>query len=285
MHSAVTWAGIKKYFPARKKGSHKGENGKVLVIAGSEGLAGAAMLAASSANSALRAGADLCTVAAPEKVGWAINTYSPDIIVKKFHGKFFSRKQLRHLLALEQNSDAALIGPGMGREKTTLLLARKFVQGALGKVVLDADALRACTGMVLSGKEIITPHEKEFETFSGVSLHGKALAEKINAVRMCAARHNCVILLKGSTDIISDGKKTFLNKTGNPGMTKGGTGDVLAGLCAAYIALGAKPLEAACAAAFVSGKIGDSLRKKMGYGFTASDMVKEVPHWTKRLLR
>lgn len=285
MPETLTEKKVKSFFTKKRRlDSHKGQNGVVLVIGGSENLVGAPALAAMSALASLRSGIDLCIVAAPEKVGWAINTYSPDLIVKKLPGKNFSKKHIKKILSLSKKSDAILIGPGMGKEKSTLALARGFVARNKRPIVIDADALRACVGMKFTSPTIITPHANEFLDFSGKKISGKKLGEKIALAKQVAKKHNCVVLLKGRVDVISDGKKVFLNRTGNPGMTVGGTGDILAGICTGFLALGAKPLHAACAAAFINGKIGDSLLKKMGYGFIASDIIPQIPFWVKKLV-
>ncbi len=282
MPETLTLGKIKRFFKARKKGSHKGENGRVLIIGGSEGLAGAPALAAMAA---LRSGIDLCTVAAPEKVGWAVQKWAPDLIVKKLPGKNLGMGHLKYLLKLAEKADAALIGIGMGRGNGAMRMARNFVRSAKCKVVLDADALRACKGMTLPNGALVAPHAKEFEIFTGKKVLGKGILEKIATVKYAARRQNCTILLKGPVDIIADGKKVLLNKTGNAGMTRGGTGDVLAGICSAYIALGASPLNAAGAAAFVNGRIGEALKGKIGYAFIASDFIREAPKWTKKILK
>ncbi len=284
MPTTTTFAKIRKFFPARAKDSHKGMNGKVLVIGGSSDLIGAPALAASAALAALRGGVDLCVVLAPEKAGLVINSYSPDIIVRKVKGDFFTQKNLKMALGIAGKNDVVLLGNGMGREKQALSFAKKFVQKCRRPVVLDADGIRACAGMKFGGIALITPHEKEFEIFSGKKSSGKTLKEKIALVKKTAERHKCVVLLKGRTDIISDGAKIALNNTGNAGMTKGGTGDILAGLCAAYISLGLNPFNAAQAAAFVNGKIGEGLLREKGFGFIASDFAQKIPAWTKRLL-
>ncbi len=288
MTQTTSLAQIKKSFKKRKRDSHKGQNGRVLVIGGSSELAGAPGLAATASLAALKAGTDLVTVLAPEKAGFTINAYSPDLIVKKASGKFFTQKHVKKALGLAEKSDAVIIGMGIGREKASMRFCRKFVKKNAKPIVIDADALRACKGMKLKGNSIITPHQNEFMEFTGKKIADKKAEEKIFLVKEAAKRHNCVVLLKAKTpeyaNVISDGKSVSLNNTGNAGMTKGGTGDVLAGLCGAYIALGAKPLEAARAAAFVNGKIGDELKKEMGYGFLASDFVKKIPNWTKKIL-
>lgn len=285
MPQTLSFPLVRKFFRKRKKDSHKGQNGKALIIGGCEELAGAPALAAMASIACLRSGIDLCTVAAPEKVGWAINSYSPDIIVKKIPGRHFALRHLKTVLGIEKKSDAALVGPGMGRANKTLRFARQLVKKAKGPLVIDADALKACAGMRFYGNAIITPHAKEFEIFSGKKIEGKNLFEKTMIAKEVARKHNCVVLLKGRIDIITDGSKVFLNRTGNAGMTVGGTGDVLAGMCTGLLALGAGPTEAAAAAAYVNGRIGDALYRKMGYSYIASDFIREIPNIIKKLLQ
>jgi len=274
---------IKKLFKKRKSNSHKGENGKVLVIAGSDEYSGAPVLVAMSSLACLRTGADLCHVLTPEKTGFVVNAYSPDLIVHKVKGQKLTKKHVKKALELEKKVDSVLIGPGLGREKTTLSFVREVVKKTRKPIVIDADAIHACKGMKFNKAVLLTPHQKEFEIFSEKKLP-KNLKEKSSLVKKTALKHNCVILLKNPIDIISNGKKIVFNKTGNPGMTVGGTGDVLAGLCVGFSALRLNLFDAAKAAAFVNGKIGDKLFKKKGYSFIASDFLNEIPFWIKKLL-
>ncbi len=285
MQEILTARKVKSFFPKRREDSHKGENGTCLVVGGSADFAGAPALAAMASLAALRAGIDLCIVAAPENAGWIINSYSPDLIVKKLRGETFAKRHLPQLMQLCKKADVILVGPGLGRKKQTLGFAREFAKRALKPLVIDADALRACAGLKFKTPAVLTPHAKEFEVFTGMHIVGLPIAEKIRMVKGAARKHRCVVLLKGKTDIISDGKRVFLNRTGNARMTVGGTGDVLAGLCTGFIALGMEPLHAACAAAFVNGGIGDWLLGKMGYSFIASDFIMEIPSWTKKFVR
>ncbi|MCH7902732.1 NAD(P)H-hydrate dehydratase, partial [archaeon] len=245
---------LKKLFKKRKSNSHKGENGKVLVIAGSDEFSGAPVLVAMSALACMRTGVDLCHVLTPEKTGFVVNTYSPDLIVHKAKGNKLTKKHLKKALELEKKVDSIVIGPGLGRDKATMSFVREVVKKTRKPIVIDADAIHACKGLKFNGAVILTPHEKEFEIFSGKKL-SKNLKVKSSFVKKIALKHKCIILLKGKTDIISDDKKIVLNKTGNPGMTVGGTGDVLAGLCAGFSALGLNLFDAAKSAAFVNGKI------------------------------
>ncbi len=286
MPQTLTERKVKSFFTKKRHAdSHKGDNGTCLVVGGSADFVGAPALAAMAALACLRAGVDLCIVAAPENPGWVISSYSPDLIVIKLPGRTFSTRHLRQVMQAQKKSDVTLVGPGIGRNNQVLAFAKELVRRNSKPIVIDADALRACAGKRFSAPTVITPHAKEFEVFTGRQVFGLDLKGKIRAVKGAALKHNCIILLKGKTDIISDGREVFLNRTGNAGMTVGGTGDVLAGLCTGFIALDLKPLHAACAAAFVNGSIGDRLLDRMSYSFIASDFISEIPFWVKKLAR
>ncbi len=261
-----------RFIKKRELWSHKGDHGKVLVIGGSKELIGAPALAALSA---LRAGADLSIVAAPEKVAWTINSYSPDLITKKFEGDFFNWDNVKDVIDLceEGNFDALLIGPGLGLEPNTMDFAKEIVERVQLPKVIDADALKALKDADIKNA-ILTPHAGEFKALFDEDL-STDLRERMDIVKSYA-RKDKIILLKGNVDIITDGETVKLNKTGNPGMTVGGTGDVLAGLCLGFLAQSKNLFESAYAAAHLNGKIGDFLLKKKGIGFTASDMVEKI---------
>jgi len=282
MSKIVSEKMIAKLFPKRKKDSHKGDNGRTLVIGGSYDYTGAPALAGLAAMASMRTGIDQCFVLAPEKTGFVINSYSMDLIVKKVSGKNLSKKHFKEAFELAGKCDAALIGNGAGGKKETIAFMKKFIQKCKKPLIVDADAFKACGGMKFKEKVLVTPHEKEFELFSGKKIRGKKIEEKIEIVKSVARKQNCIVLLKGQRDIITDGKEVFLNKTGNMGMTVGGTGDVLAGLCLGYASLGLNLFDSAKTAAFVNGKIGDKLRNKQGFSFLASDFIPEISHWTKK---
>lgn len=274
----TSYSDVSKIISSRAKDSHKGDNGKVLVVAGSEDYAGAAALAGLGANAALRAGVDLVEVAAPEKVAYAVNIISPDLISRKMSGKFFAQRHLNKVLALSKGFDVVLLGPGIGKRKETSEFIRRFLAKVGKPVILDADALGAVKRRKFSGDVLVTPHAEEFKGLFGVDLEGKKLEDTVGEVKGAAASFNCTILLKGAVDVISDGSQVKVNKTGNEGMTVGGTGDVLAGLCAGLVSVGKVSLyNAACAGAFANGKAGDMLKRDVGFGFTASDLVGKLP--------
>ena len=273
-----------KCFGKRKKDSHKGGNGRVLVVGGSSDYVGAPALAAMAALASMRTGVDLVTVIAPEKAGYVINSFSPNLIVKKVAGNFFVPAHAKKIIGESRKADAVLIGNGMGLNPKTVKLAR----GVAGKMkiplVIDADAIKACKGMRFNGNVIITPHKKEFEIFSGRNISRiKSIAETGKIVRQIAARHGCVVLLKGRIDVISDGKDVMLNKTGHEAMTAGGTGDVLAGIVAALVAKKNAPLNAAAAAAYVNGKAGEMVAGKKGYSVVATDLIEALPETIRKI--
>lgn len=262
----------------RKTDSHKGENGRALVVGGSEEYAGAPTIAALAAKAVLRSGADQSVLFAPEKVAWSANSYSPDLITYKAKGKFLTKKHATQVIKMAKKFDCMCIGNGLGLKPQTQEFVKKIISGTSIPKVVDADAIKALAGHKFKNDTIITPHLKELEIFAQ-----KKVERSEQEVKKIAQKHNCVVLLKGATDIISDGKKTFYNTTGNPGMTIGGTGDCLAGICAALVSHKNSLIEAACAGAFINGLAGDRLLKKKGFGFTATDLAEEIPYTIKSM--
>jgi NAD(P)H-hydrate epimerase len=246
----------------KRTGTRKGQNGKVLVIGGSREYVGAVALAGLAA---LRSGADWVTIAAPEKVGWAVNALSPDLVVKKYKGEDFSASRANDVLKEENKYDVVLIGNGIGTHATSFV--RKYVSESKKPLVIDADALKHIS-LDMVDNAILTPHKKEMEILLRNSRARNNLKKKIR---------NNTIIVKGEIDEIITRDKTYYNNTGNKGMTKAGTGDVLAGLCAGFYAQTKNNLQAAKLAAYYNGLIGDILLKKhKGYTYLASDMVEEI---------
>jgi len=261
--------------PKRKPESHKGENGRVLVIGGSIDYVGAVLLAGMAA---FRTGVDRVVIAAPEKVAWAVNTLSMDFITKKFSGNYLREEHAKELIRMSEDFDVILIGNGMGKEESTFRLARKLAKIKKPKVI-DAEALRAVRLQDIDNA-IFTPHAKELEILlknSGMEsiIKIKDLEQKSKALQKIAA--NNVIVLKGRTDSVISKERIAYNKTGNAGMTVGGTGDVLAGMAAGFLAQGCTPFQSACNAAYINGYIGDILHREKGYGFIASEMLDRIP--------
>ncbi len=249
----------------RASASHKGQNGRILVIGGGP-YSGAPAL---SAMAALRAGADLVTVAAPANVAGTIAGFSPNLIVRELSSDHLSPHDLDLIGDLIPHHDVVVVGMGLGRDPETREALTKIVPRC-EKVVMDADAL--LPGIPLQG--IITPHESEFQRVSSIKVPpGRVQKETL----MSFARDmNLTILLKGKVDLITDGEVVRGNATGNAGMTVGGTGDVLAGITGAFYSK-APPLRAAVAAAFVNGTAGDLAFEEKGYSLLATDVIENIP--------
>ena len=285
--------------PTRRKESHKGDNGLVLAVGGSKDFIGAITLAGLAA---LRSGCDLVKIIAPEKVAWAINAYSPDLITRKLKGDYFKLNDFNVVKKSMEKFDVLLIGNGIGLNNETKKFCKNTIKNIKKLKVIDADAIKAIS-MQDCKNSIITPHSKELEYFLINSEINKTIIKKINneknsRMRVSSLRtrsqltkksqlikkitqrflnKNNIILLKGKIDIIISKNKILYNKTGNAGMTKGGTGDVLAGLCAGFLAQSKNLLQSAINAAYFNGLIGDILlKKKKGFTYLASDMVGEI---------
>ncbi len=269
---------VRKIYPARRKGSHKGQNGRVLIVGGGWMYHGAPLLASLAA---LKTGVDLVYVAAPKPICDPLRSFSPDLIVIPLPDYKFTKGSARKLLKLAPEVDAVLIGNGMGKGNSEAISL--FIRlTKVGQLVIDADGIDRTAVENLSGKRVIlTPHEGEFKRVSGIDLAGKQFEEKMDIVKEFAGRTGVTVILKGAVDIISDGKAVLLNRTGNAGMTAGGTGDALAGLATAFLSKQLEPLHAASLAAYFNGLAGDMALENYGLHFTASDMIKFYPNVMK----
>ncbi|MEK6891737.1 MAG: NAD(P)H-hydrate dehydratase, partial [Nanoarchaeota archaeon] len=272
--------------PERGKSSRKGDNGLVLAVGGSKDFVGAITLAGLAA---LRSGCDLVKIIAPEKAAWAINAYSPDLMTKKMGGDYVNSIYYEVIKKEMEKYDVLLIGNGIGLNKQSKNFCIKIIREIKKFKVIDADAIKSIS---MDGCEnsIITPHSKELEYFLLNSKINKSVINKINTekditkkaqlIKRIAQKfldNNNIILLKGKIDVIISRDRIFYVKGGNPGMTKGGTGDVLAGLCAGFLAQSNDVLQSSINASYFNKKIGDILlKKKKGFTYLASDMVEEI---------
>jgi ADP-dependent NAD(P)H-hydrate dehydratase / NAD(P)H-hydrate epimerase len=243
---------------ARKRDSHKGDNGTALVIGGSAEYVGAAYLASMAA---LRAGCDKVIVAAPEKVAWTLNSMSPDLITVKLPGRAFGDSHFPLISRLIGKCDAFLIGNGMGQSPHALGLCRKIVRKHPESLkIIDADAISAIRFQDAKNA-IMTPHEKELQGI--VKRSTKGLGDTI-------------LVQKGHIDVIRSQTRMKKICCGNAMMTVGGTGDVLAGLALGFLAESRDRWRSACTAAFINGQIGDALWKEQGT-MLASDFLPRIP--------
>ncbi len=259
--------------------AHKGTFGRLLVVGGSDVFSGAPALVAMAA---LRVGADIVSVAAPEKTAYAISSMSPSLITIKLKGKRLSSSNLSALKEHLESATAVVAGPGLGlhsetREATLELVELMEETGT--PLLLDADGLKAFAEFKrkVSCPLVLTPHAREYEILTGRKLP-KAMGERVEEVQKAARKLGATILLKGAVDVISDGVRVKFNFTGNPGMTVGGTGDVLSGVVGGLLAMGADSFRAAVAGAFINGAAGDFVRAERGYHMVPTDLLEWIPH-------
>lgn len=273
---------VKKNFPKRKLNSNKGNYGKVLCLCGSYKMPGAAVI---SAKSAVKSGAGLVTVAFPDSAYPAITlnlvetTFLP--LPETRNGTVASASKAFLLDSIEK-STVALLGCGLGTDSEVGEVVGFVLERAECPVVLDADGINAldhCINLLRERKApvVLTPHPGEMarlvgDTVDFVQKHRIDLAQKF------AQSLGAVVVLKGANTIVTDGKSVFVNTTGNPGMAKGGTGDMLAGMIASFIAQGMSPMEAAKSAVFIHGECGDICQRELSQrGMTVSDMIELLP--------
>jgi NAD(P)H-hydrate epimerase len=245
--------------PTRRKRAHKGDGGEVLVIGGGP-YQGAPYLAGLGA---LRAGADIVRIASPafEPI--------PDLIYERLDGKRIGMEHIERLIALVEKADVVVCGNGLGAESHAVVEA---IAPHCRKAVFDADALRFPLP-VASGETIYTPHAGEFARMSGGVLPDDTVG-RARAARKAGI--SGTVILKGHTDIITDGTRVRFNRTGDPAMTVGGTGDVLAGIAGALLCQ-LPAFESACIAAYVNGRAGSAAVAERGGGILASDIVDKIP--------
>lgn len=258
--------------------SHKGDFGRLLVVGGSETYSGAPALVV---RAALRTGVDLAYVAAPEKTAYTISSATPNLITIKLKGTHLNPDNIFQIKQHLEKATAVVIGPGLGLHSETKEAVKHLVAAAeetRTPLLLDADGLKAFAEFKrpLQVPLVVTPHAGEYSILTGKKLPSN-FEERVEKVKKTAAKLDAVVLLKENVDIISDGERVKLNFTGNPGMTVGGTGDVLSGVVGAFLAQQANPFEAAVAGAFVNGAAGDFVRSERGYHMVATDLLEWIP--------
>ena len=248
----------------RDPNSHKGENGKVLIIGGNERFHGAPILAAKGAEAA---GVDLIFMAIPPCQTEVTKNAGLNFIVQSFEANHLTQKDLPHLLKTSQEADVTVIGNGLGKEDETRKALVEFLRAVEGVVVIDADGLIEDLLRIRRPYAwVLTPHDEEFRRV----FKEDPTKENISAA---AQERQCVIIKKGPVDLISNTAGDITeNKTGCPQMTVGGTGDALAGLIAGLIAQGLTPFEAAQQATKKWGDLGEELAQEQNR-FTCEELL------------
>jgi hydroxyethylthiazole kinase-like uncharacterized protein yjeF len=272
--------------------SHKGDFGHVFIVAGSVNFTGAAVLACAAA---IRSGAGLVTVGIPESLSSALIRIKPlEVMIKPLPQ---TPKQSLSLAAYKpvkdflKKADVLVIGPGLSLDRSTQGLIRRVIKSADKPAVIDADGLNALAGhldvlrAIHNGPRamIITPHPGEMARLLGVSVK-KVQDNRETVAKRFALDYKLTIVLKGHNTVVADYKgNLFINKTGNPGMASGGTGDVLAGMIGAFLGQGLGAFEAAKYAVYLHGLAGDlAAREKTQLGLIASDIITKIPEAIKR---
>jgi NAD(P)H-hydrate epimerase len=257
--------------PVRR--GEKAEDARAYVIGGGP-YTGAPALAA---QAALRTGADLSFVAAPEPVAGQIQGYAEDLIVQSYEGERLTPEQVPDLVETAENyDDVVVLGPGLGSADETLDAAERFLAEFSGPVVVDADALPVVPEVETDATLVCTPNRKELAKMGGPDVESDdALRDHADGIEAFAADLGHVVLAKAKDDVISDGERTRINRAGTPGMTVGGTGDTLAGTVAGLLG-GHDPFESACMAAYANGRAAELLDDRHD-GLLASDLLDVLP--------
>ena len=267
----------------REPETNKNDYGRILCVCGSAGYTGAAYF---SAQGAVRMGSGIVTLAVPEGAWSVLAVKLNEPVVRPLpqdENGLFSIEALPRLLALAEKADALLIGCGLGRSDTVTKIVCTLLEKAKCRIVLDADGINSITAhkdiLRRTAKPVVlTPHAGEF-----ARLCGKPDANAGDAARF-AQEYRCVVLYKGHrTRIFTPEGAEYRNTSGNPGMAKGGSGDVLAGMLTSLCGQGADAVSAACAAAWLHGRAGDLAANALSeYGMTPSDMLAQLPVLLKR---
>ncbi|MDD4910038.1 MAG: NAD(P)H-hydrate dehydratase [Candidatus Omnitrophica bacterium] len=276
----------------RNPNSHKGDFGRVFILAASKGMTGAGILCA---KAAMRAGAGLVTLGIPK-------TQYP-IVAKRLLEAMtapledtgdgcLALKALSRVRDFLKRTDVLVIGPGLSRHKQTQQLIRKVIAEFNGSMVVDADAINALAGhldllsVLKSPRSVmLTPHPGEFSRLARMSAAKLRKDRKISA-RSFAKKYKIVLVLKGHNSVVCGEGRCYINRTGNPGMATAGSGDVLSGMAAAFLAQGLDTFEAAKTAVYLHGLAGDlAAREKTQISLIASDIIEKIPEAVKQSVK
>ena len=284
---------IRRWLRPRPKNSHKGDFGHVLIIAGSRGMIGAGIL---SARGALRSGAGLVTLAVPkDQQASVIKHLSPEAMTLGLSESSAIPSVLGFMK--KRRITSLVIGPGLSRKTQARTFVRKLLPRlgsfpTLKGIVLDADGFIALSGTEILKKMkipvIVTPHAGELSLFTGTKTSASPAGRKGQAEKF-AKLNRVICVLKGHRTVVASGRATFVNPTGNPGMARGGSGDVLSGMIGALLPNVRPPeaaFKAACAGVYVHGLAGDlAAREKTEIAMSAGDLAEKIPSAFKKILR
>lgn len=273
---------IRDLLPRRPGNAHKGIAGRVLVIAGSRGMTGAAAL---TSLAALRTGAGLVTLGISECLHDIMEVKLTEVMTKPLPGHsdgYLDGSSVDMVMELAARTNVLAIGPGLGIQASTAEAAREIIRQAEAPLVIDADALNAlagCTDILMQSQAlaVLTPHPGEMARLTGLT-NAQVNSDRIQVARQAAAEWGCILVLKGAPTVVAfpDGE-IFINTTGNSGMATGGTGDILTGVIASLIAQGLSSHDAAVAGVYLHGYAGDLAAGSGKTGLIASDLLGALP--------
>jgi NAD(P)H-hydrate epimerase len=287
----VTPDSLQTKLPHRSASAHKGNNGHVLILAGSPGKTGAAAMAATAA---MRGGAGLVTLGIPDSLNPVLETMVTETMtvgLAETVEQTIDEKAFDAIGSLLDGKQCLAIGPGLGTHPSTGRLLTRLIEESTLPIVMDADALNLISSdaSVLKKSKapmILTPHPGEMSRLTGHTT-GKIQADRSESARSFALSNEVHLLLKGAATVIATPEGTvFINPTGNPGMAAGGMGDVLTGLIAGLISQGMEPGEAARTSVFLHGSAADKIAARWApVGYLATEVMNEIPTAMKNLRR
>lgn len=256
--------------PKPDKNSHKGQNGSVLIVGSSPKYVGAVIFAA---QACARMGVDLIYIVAPKSSADIIKQYNPEYIVEALESDVLDGLYYHQIRYLIDKVDSILLGSGADLCEKTANLYYKIIDDAGDKnIILDADALKILDcEKIKHDNLLVTPHKREFESYFKIKLENK-LEDNIELLKEVSSNYNTSIVLKGTTDIIVSSDEYKLNDRGNQGMTKGGSGDILAGLITA-LSTKMDLFNAAYISTYIISKTADEVLEKKGFNYTSTDII------------
>lgn len=280
----ITAPDLHGLLPRRRRGSHKGTYGHVLLVGGSTGYAGAIALAAMAAA---RSGVGLVTALVPRAVAAVVSGLVPEAMIhpgKQTRSGSLAADSLADWGRTPEEFDAVLVGPGLSDCPSSRALVEQLLANTEKPVVMDADAINVCHGRPnvirdAKGAVVLTPHPGEMARLLDAPI-ADVQADRAGAAARAVKATGAVVVLKGAgTLVAAKGRPTHVNLTGNPGMATGGTGDVLGGLLAGLLAQGLDPFDAARVAVYLHGRAGDNAAWRSSQaGLVAGDLVEEIPN-------
>jgi NAD(P)H-hydrate epimerase len=279
-----------KFLKDRKKDTHKGDYGHLFIIGGSPGLTGAVCLAG---KSALRTGCGLVTIGIPGGLNLVIEIKLTEVMslpLPETEDHYFSEDAYdKSIEFIEKKADCVLIGPGLSLHSETKKFIKKLIPEIKKPLIIDADALKILSenleilNSLKKEKPILTPHPGEMSYLTGLKIE-QIQKNRKEVAESFAKKYNVILILKGHRTVVTDGKNTYINLTGNPGMATAGSGDVLAGIIGGLLSQGEEKFNSAKYGVLIHGLAGDIAAKEKGeISLIASDIIEKIPFVLKKL--